>query len=235
MVHRLGFALFAVCLAWLTPPRAIAQASDAKNDAALRGQLQPLLTKYCTDCHGGAEPEKNLALDKLPEPGEREVWTKVRKYVQARIMPPKDAAQPTAAEFRTVLAAIDAHLVGSDCGLKSNPGRVTIRRLNRTEYDNTIRDLVGVDFHPSEDFPADDIGYGFDQIGDVLSMPPILLEKYLAAADELVERAIYIHTAEKTPKQTYAANKVQHEGGNDRSNCWELASAGSVFTDIELP
>ena len=63
-----------------------------------------------------------------------------------------------------------------------DPGRVTIRRLNRAEYNNTIRDLLGVDFQPADDFPSDDVGYGFDNIGDVLSMPPILLEKYLSAA-----------------------------------------------------
>ncbi|HEV3338900.1 MAG TPA: DUF1592 domain-containing protein [Pirellulales bacterium] len=236
MVHRLGFIVLALRLAWLAPPCAMAgPAPEDKNEAAFREGLQGFLTKYCADCHGGTEPEKNLALEKLPSADERDVWTKVRKYLQGRIMPPKDAGQPTAAEFRTALAAIDAHLAGSDCGLKRNPGRVTIRRLNRTEYDNTVRDLVGVDFHPAADFPADDVGYGFDQIGDVLSMPPILLEKYLAAADQIVDRAIYVHTPEKTPRQTYPANKVQHEGGNNRSNCWELASTGSVYTDIELP
>ena len=70
-----------------------------------------------------------------------------------------------------------------DCGRTFDPGRVTIRRLNRAEYNNTIRDLIGIDFHPADDFPSDDVGYGFDNIGDVLSMPPILMEKYLAAAE----------------------------------------------------
>jgi hypothetical protein len=66
---------------------------------------------------------------------------------------------------------------------------VTIRRLNRAEYNNTIRDLVGVDFQPANDFPSDDVGHGFDNIGDVLSIPPILFEKYLAAAEKVVELA----------------------------------------------
>ena len=67
---------------------------------------------------------------------------------------------------------------------------MTIRRLNRTEYNNTIRDLVGVDFQPADDFPADDIGYGFDNIGDVLTMSPLLVEKYLAAAEQILDQAI---------------------------------------------
>jgi hypothetical protein len=69
-----------------------------------------------------------------------------------------------------------------------DPGRVTLRRLNRAEYNNTIRDLLGVDFQPAKDFPADDVGYGFDNIGDVLSLPPILMEKYLSAAEQVVEQ-----------------------------------------------
>ncbi|HWB12379.1 MAG TPA: DUF1592 domain-containing protein [Pirellulales bacterium] len=235
MVHRLGLLLCAVCLAGMAPRAAAGQPAGGKPEAAFREQVKPFLARYCNDCHGGAEPEKNLALDKLPDADNRDTWTRVHKYLHGRIMPPKDAAQPTAEEFRAVLASIEAHLSGSDCGLARNPGRVTIRRLNRTEYDNTIRDLVGVDFHPSDDFPSDDIGYGFDQIGDVLSMPPILLEKYLAAADQVVDRAIYVHTPEKTPRQTFPANKVQHEGGNDGANCWQLASSGSVFTEVELP
>ena len=85
---------------------------------------------------------------------------------------------------------IKSALKADDCGRTFDPGRVTIRRLNRAEYNNTIRDLVGIDFHPADDFPSDDVGYGFDNIGDVLSMPPILMEKYLAAAETISEEAI---------------------------------------------
>ena len=70
-----------------------------------------------------------------------------------------------------------------------NPGRVTLRRLNRNEYNNTIRDLFGVDYQPAVDFPNDEVGYGFDNIGDVLSMSPILMEKYLRAAEEITAQA----------------------------------------------
>src|SRR4029453_11449422 len=76
-----------------------------------------------------------------------------------------------------------------DCEESKDPGRVTIRRLNRAEYNNTIRDLLGIDQDAARDFPSDDVGHGFDNIGDVLSMPPLLLEKYLAAAEQVVQRA----------------------------------------------
>src|SRR5262249_24736470 len=79
-----------------------------------------------------------------------------------------------------------------DCGPARDPGRPTIRRLNRSEYNNSIRDLIGVDFKPAENFPSDDVGYGFDNIGDVLSMPPLLLEKYLAADETYLDKAIVV-------------------------------------------
>ena len=93
-------------------------------------------------------------------------------------------------EVGRLTAAIKAALDRDDCGKPANPGRVTIRRLNRAEYNNTIRDLVGVDFRPADEFPSDDVGYGFDNIGDVLSLPPLLMERYLAAAETISERAI---------------------------------------------
>src|SRR4249920_2199384 len=77
------------------------------------------------------------------------------------------------------LKSIEDLFIEFDRTAKPNVGRVTLRRLNRLEYNNTIRDLLGVDFKPAEDFPSDDVGYGFDNIGDVLSLPPLLMEKYL--------------------------------------------------------
>ena len=77
-----------------------------------------------------------------------------------------------------------------DKDVKPDPGRVTARHLNRTEYRNTIRDLLGVDFQTLNEFPVDDSGDGFDNIGDVLSVSPLLAEKYLAAAERISARAL---------------------------------------------
>ena len=104
--------------------------------------------------------------------------------------PPRTLRSPRPPSANRSSTWIDQGLAQSDCGRERDPGRVTIRRLNRNEYNNTIRDLIGVDFHPADDFPSDDVGYGFDNIGDVLSMPPILLEKYLTAAEKIAERAL---------------------------------------------
>jgi hypothetical protein len=99
---------------------------------------------------------------------------------------------------------VTATFFACDCN-HPDPGRVTIRRLNRAEYNNTIRDLVGVDFQPASDFPADDSGYGFDNIGDVLSLSPVLMEKYLAAAEKIMNS---VFDYAKTNGAT-AANKNQ--------------------------
>ena len=74
-----------------------------------------------------------------------------------------------------------------------------MRRLNRTEYNNTVRELMSIDFDAAEDFPSDDVGHGFDNIGDVLTMSPILIERYLAAAESIVNRAILVGAPPRPP------------------------------------
>jgi hypothetical protein len=156
-------------------------------------QIAPLVATYCVRCHGGDKPRAGLALDvykdDAPIAKNRQVWEKVAKRLRSQEMPPRRVKQPTEAERAQLLTWLDAELGAIDCKLERDPGRVTIRRLNRAEYNNTIRDLVGVKFQPAADFPADDVGYGFDNIGDVLSLPPLLLEKYLSAAEKIIDAA----------------------------------------------
>jgi hypothetical protein len=120
-------------------------------------------------------------------------------------MPPKKRAQPSPQERETIVAWVESAVLKADCS-NPDPGRVTIRRLNRTEYNNTIRDLLGVDFQPADDFPVDDSGYGFDNIGDALSMPPILIEKYLAAAEKIVDAAL---GRTKSRTQRFAVDELE--------------------------
>jgi len=176
-----------------------AKATDAKPAehepvADFRVDVQPLLTKLCAKCHSGDEPQGELKLDGYLERGEivadRQTWEKISQKLHSHEMPPEDEPQPSAADRERITEFIDGQIAKFDCGRERDPGRVTIRRLNRAEYNNTIRDLTGVDFQPAADFPSDDVGYGFDHIGDVLSLPTILLEKYLAAAEKIVDRAV---------------------------------------------
>ena len=141
--------------------------------------------KYCFECHAQGSKEGGLALDKLLETphraGEHNSWLAVWKNLRAQTMPPADETQPKEAERKAVVKWIERDIFRLDPA-NPDPGRVTIRRLNRTEYSFTIRDLLGVNFDVADAFPADDTGYGFDTIGDVLTISPLLMEKYLEAA-----------------------------------------------------
>ena len=123
-------------------------------------------------------------------------------------MPPKDADQPSEVELQELRAILQAELATFDCEANARPGRVTLRRLNRAEYNNTVRDLLGVDYRPADEFPSDDVGNGFDNIGDVLVIPPLLMEKYLAAAEQIVERTF----ANEELKQKILVHKAEGEG-----------------------
>ena len=127
------------------------------------------LEENCLSCHTGKRAKAQLDLA-----GKRThaMWRKVRARLAKGEMPPEGSTRPPATEIRDVVAWIDARF-------KPVTGRVAMRRLNRVEYGNTIRDLLRVDFDASASFPADDVGHGFDNIGDVLSFPPLLAEKYL--------------------------------------------------------
>jgi hypothetical protein len=117
------------------------------------------------------------------------VWQKVLQYARTRTMPPPKADQPTDEEREQLVESLHRELYQVDPA-NPDPGRVTVRRLNRSEYRNTVRDLVGVSFDPTIDFPQDDTGYGFDNIGDVLTLPPMLMEKYFAVTEKILDPAI---------------------------------------------
>jgi len=156
-------------------------------------QILPMLEEYCYDCHGDGAKKGDLALDKytsLKEHlGDTELWYTVWKNVASQMMPPAGKPQPSIADRDKLLRWIEGAVFNVDPA-NPDPGRVTIRRLNREEYRNTILDLLGVQFDVDEAFPADDTGYGFDTIGDVLNISPLLMEKYIAAAEEIVGGAI---------------------------------------------
>src|SRR5438132_14266575 len=167
------------------------QGRQLTGDAAFQIQIKPLLSKYCLGCHGEKKKgdlDLRVYTDEASVLRDRKTFAKVIKNLQAHEMPPEKNPQPTPEERELITAWIQSEIFKCDCD-HPDPGRVTIRRLNRAEYNNTIRDLVGVSFQPADDFPADDSGYGFDNIGDVLSLPPLLMEKYLAAAEKIVDLA----------------------------------------------
>ena len=153
---------------------------------------------YCDSCHTGprASGKLNLAaldLSRLDVHGE--TWEKILRKMRNREMPPAGAARPASATYDTIIASIVAERDRVE-RLNPNPGRPTLHRLNRAEYVNAIRDLLAVDVDVSEMLPPDDAGYGFDNIGDVLSVSPVLLEGYLSAARKISRSAIGDRNAE---------------------------------------
>ena len=151
--------------------------------------------KNCMACHNTNSKAGGLDLLALQRPDSmaksRDSWESVLRKIRTGEMPPPGSARPTQALIKSVATGIEAEFERADKRDASNPGRVTARRLNRAEYNNTIRDLLGVDTHPADDFPQDDSGYGFDNIGDVLSLSSSQMERYVTAAEKIARTAVF--------------------------------------------
>ncbi len=161
-------------------------------DPVFEQSIKPILSEYCYDCHGDGADKGGITLDAFQNSDEllnSELWLKVLKNVRAGIMPPPKKAQPAQEEKAELERWIKTAVFKSD-PLDPDPGRVVVRRLNRVEYRNTIRDLMGIDFDTDQEFPADDSGNGFDNMASVLTISPMLMEKYLDAARKIVSRAV---------------------------------------------
>ncbi|MEM7011350.1 MAG: DUF1592 domain-containing protein [Verrucomicrobiota bacterium] len=199
--------------------------------------VEPILIEYCYDCHGDGMDKGEVALDAFENDQQLrdalELWQGVHHSVEALLMPPSNKPQPNDDDRAMITAWIESDVFNLDPA-RPDPGRVTIRRLNREEYRNSIRDLIGdVEFDPSAELPADDTGYGFDTIGDVLSMSPGLLEKYVMAADRVLSAAI--RTEPPKPERIVVDSSefrgMKHAGNGTGS----LASQGTVGARVNLP
>lgn len=155
--------------------------------------IEPILMDGCYDCHGDGSEKGDFALDDFDDIEdyltEFDPWFEVWKNVRSNLMPPADKKQLTPEERTKLLGFIEKTVFKIDSE-NPDPGRVTIRRLNREEYRYTIKDLVGHDINVGDILPPDDTGYGFDTIGDVLSISPLLMEKYLEAAEQIVAASV---------------------------------------------
>src|SRR5262249_24165901 len=148
--------------------------------------VQPFLAKYCFDCHTDKQ-RGGVRLDQFDEKvlAQRSpTLEKVLDVLGKHAMPPRKRTQPGDDELRPVLAWLEAHVERTERET-ARADRVRIRRLNRAEYNNTVRDLLGVDFQPADDFPQDTPGHGFDNSAGSLTVSPVLMEKYLAAAEKV--------------------------------------------------
>ena len=207
-------------------PRVASACLAAENPAVTRFEetIQPILIDYCYRCHGDGTKKGNVVLDNFASGeallGNPNLWWSVLKNVRAGIMPPAGKPRPTDKEVRLLADWIKHDVFGAD-PQDPDPGRVTIRRLNRVEYRNTVRDLTGFDFKAEEEFPPDDTGYGFDTIGDVLSVSPLLLEKYMQAAESIVAAAV--------PTVSRLISNVKVQGPPDPKDSARLRELRSVL------
>jgi hypothetical protein len=216
-------------------------APAAENPAVTRFEetIQPILIDYCYRCHGDGAKKGNVVLDSFASGealvGNPELWWSVLRNVRAGIMPPAGKPRPSDKEVKLLADWIKRDVFGID-PREPDPGRVTIRRLNRVEYRNTVRDLTGFDFKAEEEFPPDDTGYGFDTIGDVLSVSPLLLEKYMQAAESIVAAAVPT-VSRLVSERSYRGNEFRNAAGagnGDRLTFYKQAKVSRLYsTDHE--
>ncbi len=205
-----------------------ARAADTYADA-----VEPILSQYCYGCHGQGAKKGNVDLEALgaqAEPnGSRTAWAAVLRNLRSGVMPPAGKPRPGKDELAKVEAWIKSAALKVDPA-DPDPGRVTIRRLNRAEYRNTIRDLMGIEYNTEEEFPADDTGYGFDTIGDVLAVSPLLLEKYLQAAESIVAKSVPTVTRITPERDLF----VELFRGRSRPSRLPMTETSKVFKAIDV-
>ena len=205
-------AMLAASLIW--PTRAAPPPAKNK-DASVAGfeqTVRPFLSSHCTSCHNNKLKTGDLSFefsDSAAASSATAPWDEVRLKLRDGQMPPAGLPRLTDAEVQPVLRWIEHELDRRAGSSVIDPGRVTVRRLNRAEYNQTIQDLFGVTIRPADEFPADDSGYGFDNIGDVLSVPPLLMESYLKAAGKVAQAVIPLGPPMKPSLSRHLADNLE--------------------------
>jgi hypothetical protein len=165
--------------------------------------VKPILKNNCSGCHNATVMSGGVNLLPYTEAStistDREAWDKIVQKIESGEMPPKGVPRPAQPVVTALVEFVRGEFLKADAAVKPDPGRVTARRMNRNEYRNTIRDLLAVDFRAERDFPTDDSGYGFDNIGDILTISPVLMDKYLNAAETIASRAMGADPLPKKP------------------------------------
>jgi cytochrome c5 len=180
--------------------------------------------RFCITCHKGPTAVAGLHLDTFDISNfetNGATWEKLARKLRNREMPPADMRRPDETTYKALVEYIET---GRDrlAEAKPNPGRPTLHRLNRTEYGNAVRDLLALEIDVADLLPADDIGYGFDNIGDVLQVSPVLLERYLSVARKVSRTAV----GDTTIPVSYQTYDVPHRLIQD-DRLGETAPVGS--------
>jgi mono/diheme cytochrome c family protein len=214
-VYLIGASVLLVSLA-LTQAILGEAPNPARAQETYQQAVLPVLSKNCFVCHNEKLKTAGLNLEAYRDGSvavkQTTVWADVLNMLSSGQMPPAGMPAPSKAEISAVTGWIENLLgkVSAPAIPEGDPGRVTVRRLNREEYNNTVRDLLGVSVRPADEFPVDDSGYGFDNIGDVLTLSPLLMEKYMSTARKLSRVAVF--GEELPPKPTVLALFLPKKG-----------------------
>lgn len=179
---------------WVVAVLGTAMRAEAKPD--FEREVRPILVRHCFDCHGAEKQKGKLRLDTLSrdlvtDRRAAENWHEVQNVLQLGEMPPDDEPKLPAKDRRVLLDWLKGSIEEANRARKGNGGRVVVRRLNRVEYQNTMRDLLGIDVSYTTDFPPDAVSEdGMRNNGSALQMTAIQLEYYLSAARKAIDRAI---------------------------------------------
>jgi len=194
----------------LAPPHARSRAEPPQVAQKPDDPFRTFLIKHCQECHSGKKPKGDFSLDKLApdfdNAANRERWLAVLKRVQACEMPPKAKPRPAEKDIKALAGWIDAQAGAAQLA----HGRTVLRRLNRNEYQNTVRDLLGIEVDFQEMLPADTSANGFDNIGEAMHVSSFLMEKYVEAADTALGLAIANGPQPPVIKKRYSL-KDQHQ------------------------
>ncbi len=201
----------------------------------------PLVREFCIDCHNAdvAEAELDLSdLETLSAVGAGAGhMNRVLEMVRFGAMPPEDASVPTDAQRKQLVSAIEKTLYAVSCDLRPRPGKVTARRLNRVEYNHSLRDLFGMDLHPGDAFPSDEVGGGFDNNADVLSLSPMLVEKYMTAAETVSRQVVFDPETFPKVSEDRTGDRFAVVGDNKVGSFFGrfLAPGSYVWAEYDLP
>jgi len=222
---------------------ATAELTAQQREAQWRSGGWKLVERFCVDCHNAEYQEAEIDLSPFATlahaESHPEVWNRALQMIRFGAMPPEDAELPTDEERRALGDAIDTAVYNVTCDLRPKSGRVTARRLNRVEYNNSIRDLFGISVDLSSDFPSDEVGGGFDNNADVLAMPPMLFEKYLDAAEKVATTVLLDPASLKKETLEMSGERIAitGEGATESfyGRLFPKESFGWVEFEIELP
>src|SRR5688572_8425227 len=196
-----------------TPADAPRRTVELRPDAAPLAHGK-LLDRYCIECHSTVDWAGGVAFDALSADSlaeDAETWEKAIRKMRTGLMPPAGEPRPPRAELEAFAGELEGRLDRTAQG-HPNPGASSLRRLNRTEYANAVRDLIAYDVDVSTLLPADDSAEGFDNIADVLGVSPTLLQAYISAAMKISRRAVGdLAEAAATTKYTAPGGQAQLE------------------------